>query len=158
VVLLLLSLGYAGVNARDLYRSTEPSPHEALAGLYDLPSTYPNQPLMRWVESNIPPASTIVAEDGQATGYLLRRPTLSLVDAEYSPVRWDCKRVRDEMLRFRADWLILYKSSLNSRRSLLNESPFLAAAASQRPPCGFTVAAENSAVRILKREPRNNSF
>ena len=106
---------------------------------------------MDWVEANIPGSATIMAADGQATGYLLRRPTLSMVSSEYSPVRWDCDRIQREMRRFGAAFLILYKPSETvAADPVMNESPFFASALTPAPPCGFTIAVENPGIRILK--------
>jgi hypothetical protein len=150
--LLLLVVGYAGVNARDLYQPRAPAPHEVLAAMYAQPAA-DGQPLIKWVESNIGARDVIVATDGQATGYLLHRPTVSMIGAHYSPVRWECDEVNQEMRRFGSTYVILYKpSSARDDSFLLDESQFVASSVSGQPLCGFAVAAENSNVRILKAQ------
>jgi hypothetical protein len=151
--LLLVAVGYVGVNVRDLYEPASPARHEILAAQYAKPMA-DGRPLLRWVESHIPVGDTIVAADGQATGYLLHRPTLSMIGPEYSQVRWECDEVKAQMKRFKATFVVLYKPSsivnLVDQDSLLENSSFVATSVSQQPPCGFVVAAENSSVRILE--------
>ena len=147
--LLLLAGGYAGANARDLYEPSPAPQHEILAALYSQPCAG-GRPLLQWVEANIPASGAVVAAYGQATGYLLRRPTLSMVASEYSPMHWEAGEVEREMERFNAKYLVLYKPTpVLGRDVLLTESRFLAAAALDQPPPGFVIAAENAAVRIL---------
>jgi hypothetical protein len=153
--LLLVTIGYVGVNARDLYERPSPARHEILAAQYAKPMA-DGRPLREWVESHISVGDAIVAADGQATGYLLHRPTISMVGAESSPVRWECDEVREQMKRFRATFVVLYKpSSIIDKDMLLEESWFVATSVSQQPPCGFVIAAENPNVRILESVARN---
>jgi hypothetical protein len=147
---LLAIVGYAGLNVHDLHRPFAPARHEILAPLYARPAA-DGRPLLKWVESNINVGNTIMATDGQGTGYLLHRPTIGMVTASYSPVHWECDQVTNQMKRFGASYLILYKPSPMANEGwLLTESRFVATAVSQQPPCGFVIAAENSSVRILK--------
>jgi hypothetical protein len=154
--LLLFTVGYAGVNARDLYDRPSPAPHEILAAEYAKPMG-DGSSLLRWVESHIPVGESIVAADGQATGYLLHRRTVSMVGPEFSPVRWECDEVRKQLKRFKANFVILYKPSFTvDPESLLNSSSFVATSVTPQPPsCGFVIAAENPAVRILESAARH---
>jgi len=150
--LALVYVGYAGTNARDLYLPHPPGQEKVLAAEY-AEQTPNGQTLRQWVESNIPADSVIAATKGQPTGYLLRRPTLSLVEANFSAVRWDCDEVKLQMKRFGAHYLILYKpTSVFTSDTLLTESQFVATSVTQQPICGFVIAAENPYVRILEIE------
>ena len=147
--LVVATLGYVGANVRHLCGPLKPARHDVLAGLYNKPGG-DGRPLLQWVESNIPSGEAIVAADGQATGFLLRRPTVSMAGPEFSSVRWECAEVKKEMRRFKARYVILYKSESDvGNQLLLTESKFVAASATGRPACGFVIAAENSDVRIL---------
>ena len=91
-------------------------------------------PLKDWVETHIPASQTVVAADGQATGYLLHRPTISMVSAEHSAARWECEDVKNQMRRFHASFVILPKASPSmDEDALLAESGFVSAALSARP-------------------------
>jgi hypothetical protein len=104
-----------------------------------------------WIGSNIPRDATIFSEEGQGTGYLIDHPTVDMVDAEYSPIRWECDVVRDQMRRFHSGFLILYKSDkLLEAGRLATESRFVADSINFRPPCGFKIVAANPDVLVLK--------
>jgi hypothetical protein len=147
--LLAFVVGYVGSNARELIRTPPPARHELLAAKFAEPDA-DGRPLREWVESNIPEDAVIMAADGQATGHLLRRPTLTVVEAQYSPVRWGCDEVKRQMETYGARYLILYKPSAETEDPLLSESEFVSTAVTRQPPCGFVVAAENSSVRVLE--------
>lgn len=149
LAILLALVGYAGVNARGFPRHPGPSPQKTLAAEFAEPDGE-GHPLRNWVDSHIPASEAIVAADGQAIGYLLHRPTVSMISAAHSRVRWDCDEVKNEMRRFRANFVILPKTSPSLEEDLLlSESRFVAASLSSQPPCGFVVAAENAHIRIL---------
>ena len=148
--ILLCTVGYLGSNARDLRDPPKLSQYQILAKEYAKPTTG-GPTMLDWLDSHVLPANVVFAEDGQATGYLLRRPTVSLVGPQYSPVRWECETVKREMKRFGAPYLILYKASSDiDDLELLASSKFLASAVSQGSACGFVVVAENPDVRILE--------
>jgi hypothetical protein len=139
-----------GINVRDLRGTQVRAPHQVLIPLFAEP-TATGQPLRDWVASNIPPDATIFSEEGQSTGYLLGHPTVDMIDAEYSSVRWECDEVKDQMHRFHAAFLILYKSDqLRESGRLATESNFVAESINLQPPCGFTIVAANPNVLVLK--------
>jgi len=155
IAIALACVGYVGVNARDLYGPPSLAPHEILRAQYAKPAA-DGRPLIEWVESHISAADAIFAADGQATGYLLHRPTISMVAAQCSPIHWECGEVRRQMKRFKASYVFLYKpSSPVNEDSLLEESQFVADSVSRPPSCGFVIAAENPNVRILKLAAQN---
>lgn len=147
--LLLVIVGYLGSNARDRAFLPTGAEHEFLATFYAEPAA-DGQALLKWVESNTNAGDPIIAVDGQATGYLLHRPTIGMYISEYSLGRWECDEVKNQMKRFKSSYVILYKQLSYFNPLLLTESQFAATSVSQQPPCGFVIAAENSNVRILK--------
>jgi hypothetical protein len=147
--LVLVVVGYAGVNARDFRMASRPARYKELESLFAMPMAG-GQPLREWVEGNIASTQTILSVEGQATGRLLRRQTVSLIEPEYSLTRWECNQLQRESERFTAPYLIVYKPPYSSDPGELFNSRFLARAVEGEPPCGYTVAAENAAVRILK--------
>jgi hypothetical protein len=149
-VVSLSLLGYLGSNARDLREPLKPAEYEVLAKEFAEPIAN-GQSLRSWVQEHILPTDRIFAEDGQATGYLLQRPTVSLVGPRYSRMRWECDPLQREMGRFRAHYLVLYKNPTNlDDLELLSTSTFLSGVRAQIPTCGFIVGAENNDVRILE--------
>jgi len=67
----------------------------------------------------------VVATDAQATGYLLKRPTVSLVESEYSVEVWDEQRVHELMRTYDADFVVLYPRADASLVPVQRESAFL---------------------------------
>lgn len=154
--LLIFLAGYAGMNLRDFGQPPPEGRNEVLAAEYSMPDKE-GQPLRAWVDAHIARGDVILAADGQATGYLLGRPTISLVTPEYTQVRWECNEIKKQMERFHACCVILYKPSPETTEdALLSDSRFVAQAATHTPPCGFTIAAENASIRVLKFTPNGN--
>jgi len=151
VALCAFVIGYIGVNARDLKDPQLEFRQDYLSAQF-AERTADGQKLSDWVNTHIPPATVIAAQDGQATGYLLQRRTLALVESEYSAERWECPEIRMQMNRFGARYLILYRHP-DRKTHLLEESSFAASAASGHPGCGFVIASENQDVRILEIGP-----
>jgi hypothetical protein len=149
--LCALLIGYIGVNARDL-NDPRPEPRQNRLSVLFAEQTAAGQPLSDWVNAHIAPAEVIAAQDGQAVGYLLHRRTLGLVEREYSDERWECPEIREQMNRFGARYLILYRHP-GHNSLLLEQSSFAAEAVSGEPGCGFAVAAQNPDVRILEIGP-----
>jgi hypothetical protein len=140
--LVLVAVGYAAVNARDLAMPYSLAPHEALAELYAMP-TQNGQPMIDWVHQVVPSNEAILSEDSQGTGFLLNRPTVGMTTAEYSNERWECETIRPVMNRFHIRYVVLY------RNSSLPESHFVADSIAGHPPCGFAIAAQSSAIVVL---------
>ncbi|HEU4412781.1 MAG TPA: hypothetical protein VFS43_46485 [Polyangiaceae bacterium] len=103
-----------------------------------------------WVEQNVPPDGVIIADDGQATGHLLRRKTLSLAGAEISDQRWTEGRVRELFDTYRASLLVLYPSADPGRAQAQAESAFLADLLAGKAPSWLEVAVETDEVRAFR--------
>lgn len=148
---VVATIGYAGINARDLLEPLPPAEYELLAKEYAEPASN-GEPLLKWIDSHMATRDPIASAEGQATGYLLHRPTMSLVGNQFSRERWECDEVKRQMERFGARYLILYKPPPSNidEESLLKQSNFVATAVSRQPPCGFVIAIENPRIRILR--------
>ena len=149
----ILVISYSVINFQDFDDTPYPRPrHQVVAGL--LAQATDGRSMRAWLDSNVAPDEVIAAVDGQAVGYLVKRPTLSLVPPVYSPVRWECEDILREMARFKARYLIVFKSfpagSPENESSYPPESKFIAGSVQEQLACGFTIAAENKGVRILK--------
>ncbi len=160
-VLVLLGLGVIAANARDLAMAPQPAPDQIVSADFAAP-TASGQPLTQWLRNHTTADEVLLAEDGQATGFALGHPTVALVDSEYSRITWDCATVAATLARFHARYVVLYRAasaaaishhSAHPNTVLRAESPFVAAALDGTIPCGFAIAQENAAVRIL-RAPR----
>jgi hypothetical protein len=144
----LLVIGSIGTNARDFGMAQPVALHSVLAGFYAKPLAS-GQSLRQWVEESIPASEAIVAGDGQATGFLLHRVTVSLLESHYSTVRWDCDTVLDTLRTFRARYVILYQPHVNPALPLAAESEFIRSSLAGTPLCGFQIAAQTPDITIL---------
>jgi hypothetical protein len=110
--------------------------------------------LRSWVEANVAADGNIVAADGQATGHVLHRKTVTLIGRANSNSIWEEPQVREVMTVFDADFLILYPEVPSSPASeVQNESTFLTALAQGREPSWLRLAAENPFVKVFRRTP-----
>jgi hypothetical protein len=140
--LALVAIGYATVNARNLTLPYVRAPHEVLAVLWAMPAEN-GQPMIDWLRQAVPYDEAILSEEGQGTGFLLNRPTVGMITSDYSNARWECETIRPVMERFHIRYVVLYRSPS------LPESHFVAQSVAGHPPCGFAIAAQNSAIVVL---------
>ncbi len=147
--LCLTILGYVAINLGNLIEIAKfrPAPHQAvearLAGPMQDGGT-----VRSWIDANIPSRATIVSSDGQATGFALRRKTVSLVPAEYSEQNWDEAALHRLMARYGAEYLILYPKSSDPVQM---ESAFLKTLLRGEVPPWLSLAAANPEVRVFRR-------
>ncbi|MEX2302396.1 MAG: hypothetical protein WD733_15750 [Bryobacterales bacterium] len=110
--------------------------------------------LRSWMEANVPADRAIAAANGQATAYVLRRKTVSMIAHDNSAYTWEEREVREVMTRFRADFLILYpQAPSRAAPQVQNESKFLGALAQGRKTAKWLLlAAENPFVKVFRRK------
>jgi hypothetical protein len=105
-----------------------------------------------WLAAHVPAGQPIIAGDGQACGYLLRKNTISLVTTEYSPRPWTEDRLRQTARSYNAPVLILFPHGRDTR-TVAAESPFIDDVLNGRCPPWLTLAAENGAVKVFAIAP-----
>jgi hypothetical protein len=105
--------------------------------------------LKEWVDNYVPPRQPILAADGQACSYFIRREAISLVSSEYSTSPWTEDRLRETASRYGADTLILFRDGEYDRDRALG-SPFLTDLLHGNSPPWVVLAAENSKVIIYR--------
>lgn len=137
----ILTAGYVAINTRSLIQTPDPPPH-ALVQRYLSEPTAGDPSLAAWIDSHIPSDATIMANEGQATAFLLRRKTVSLVSMSFSKLRWTEDSVRANMHQYGVNYLIIYSGNDRERRDL-SQSDFLSNLAKGRPPAWLTVATRN---------------
>lgn len=147
--LLAMSTGYIIINSHRYTQQSLPAPHEIvqrfLAG-----KTADNVTLREWIERNIPSEATVVADDGQATAYVLQRKTVSLVPLNFSNQVWTEESIMAVITTYGAEYLIIY-APVHGRSSLdLPQTPFLESLAYGHPPGWLTVAARNDETIIYR--------
>ena len=85
-----------------------------------------------------------------ATGFELRRPTLSLVESQFSEQVWTEEHTKSVMQRFGATYLIVYPGDTSKYAIVQQESPFLAALVRGRAPSWLTLAASNGCATVFE--------
>jgi hypothetical protein len=150
---LVLLFLYAFVNQRDLHNPAEPSLADNVRAAFAKPMSN-GVPLRQWFDATVPTGQPIAADAGQATGFVLDRPTLSLVSAGYSSIPWTQETLASQMRRFHARFLVLNLTLSPSADPVRTESGFVAQAICCRIDPGFHIAAENPDIRILELDDR----
>lgn len=142
----LLAVGFLGGNLFSLARRPRSPGHRTVADSIALP-TRSGVPLSTWMETSIPRDAVVFAVDGQATGYALRRKTVSAIGRKFTTATWGEAEVRQTMSRFGAEFLIVYPQ-IAATGGL--DSEFLRRLARRAPPRWLHVAAENPRVLIYR--------
>ena len=145
ICLLILSASYWGINFEDPMARRWLSPHLAVQEIFA------DKDLRAWFDSHVRYDMTIVATNGQATSYALKRRTVSLVSSHFSNQHWDEDEIYGLMRRYNASFLIIYPGLDTDVDSVQEESRFLKALAKGYQPQWLQIAAKNSRVLIFQR-------
>ncbi|MBW0119085.1 hypothetical protein, partial [Pseudonocardia abyssalis] len=95
-----------------------------------------------WLDARLGPDEPVLAADGQATGYVLRRPVVGLVESTFSDLRWNEDTVAATMDRFDARYLVLYRHPQDGGGQVVEEeTPFLRILLAGRPVATLTPVA-----------------
>jgi hypothetical protein len=150
VAVFLFVFGYGSANLACMRRDAGPLEHQLVTNA--LAETAQNgEKLSLWIEHNIPRGAVLVADDGQATAYVLKRNTVSLVGREFSDLHWDEQETDAVMHTFGADYLILYPGLPARSIPAELESAFLHSLATGFAPSWLELTAQNASVKIFRR-------
>jgi hypothetical protein len=117
-------MAYGDQNLYDICCSSYIPPHVALVSF--LADPLPDGvPLRSWFAKNVPTDTPVVAADGQATAYVLHRPTISIAPRQFSSRIWDENQVRETMSTYHAKYLITYSGLFSDDAPEQQQSPFL---------------------------------
>ncbi len=151
-MVLVALVAYCSVHTRALLMPVPPAEHRKLAQAFALP-TAAGMPLSSWVANKIAPSDPVMAADGQATGYLLHRRTISLVGREYSRTTWSEPVIHQTMQTFGIKYLFLYPNAPSNVVPAEYESPFLSGLMNGRTPGWLKLTAANSRVEVFELQP-----
>lgn len=141
------TIGYLCIHDRSYFASLGPAPHELVAR--ELSGVIsPGMTMQSWIAINIPADETIIANQGQASGYVLHRKTLALVSQQYSDQSWGDAAVHSVMQIYDAHFLILYSG--DAADDVLHDSAFLSALAHGSPPSWLKLVARSSGVAVFR--------
>jgi hypothetical protein len=116
----------------------------------------PGVSLRTWIADNVRADETIVANRGQATGYVLGRNVVSLVSLEYSRKAWDEPRMRSVMQTYGARYLILYAGGDVLANRVLTESAFLSGLLERSAPAWLRLRVRSPDVFVFEAEVRSS--
>ncbi|HTC94090.1 MAG TPA: hypothetical protein VK699_11595 [Terriglobales bacterium] len=146
----VFTASYVIANTRSDIAALPPSPaatvRQQLAQLDDQ-----GKSLRTWLESHLDSRTSIVAAEGQAAGYVLHRPTVSLVEHRFSVVDWTEPQVRQTMTIFRAQYLIVFPQADPSDAPSEYESPFLSSLTNRQCPDWLQIAESSPKVIVYQR-------
>jgi hypothetical protein len=108
------------------------------------------RPLAQWLDTAVPREAVLLSVDGQATGYVLGRRTISTPGRSFTALVWDEEEVRRTVARFEASYVIVYPEVVASGGVDRLDSPLLRDLASRRPPGWLELAAENPRVLVYR--------
>jgi hypothetical protein len=135
-------LGYCAANlishktaSIDSYRRSE--------ALLAEPEQRTKQPLVEFLKQELQKNEVIASANGQATGYILDHPTLSLVGPPYTLRPWDEQMLRSQVLRFQARHLLLFRTE-----PIVTETAFLRSLVEGNTPKWLKLVASTANARV----------
>ncbi len=111
----------------------------------------PGVTIRSYIKNTVPPASVLVATEGQAVYYLLKRPVVSIIEPQYSLHTWSESDLKAVMQSFGARYFLVFPGAGNVRAPEQEASPFLRALRDGQPPAWLTVAARTPGVILYRR-------
>lgn len=142
VSIALIGCSYIYVNVRDVLALHITSPHEIVADAIG--------GLRMWIDREISSKAVLMAASGQATGFYLDRPTLSLAPSDYSDAHWDEPTLKAVSQRFGAKYLFLYPHMSDDQVDGQAESPFLKGVIAGNVPSWLKPVASNDNTLIYE--------
>ena len=151
IVLVLGTVIYVGEQLRMELHPGPTALHRLVESWLQEPT--PNGVSLRsWIEANVPKNAILLAADGQATGFVLKRTTISLIERDFSDTLWDEAQIAAVMNAYGAEFLILYPGVNSWSLSVQKESPFVNQALHEKIPAWLSVAARNPAAVVYRRK------
>ena len=145
-----LVAAYAGINFPLLLEHTELMPHHRVQARLEAPVPA-GESLREQIEREVAPDAVLLATEGPATGYLLRRKLVSLVSPRFSDQAWTEDAVHATMVRFGARHLLVYQEPGDK---LAAPSAFLRGLASGATPAWLQLVADNGRAKLFgRRDP-----
>ncbi|HEX6266383.1 MAG TPA: hypothetical protein VFZ81_05750, partial [Burkholderiales bacterium] len=141
-----LVAAYAGTHFPVLLERAE-APHHRVQARLEAPVSA-GESLRERIEREVAPDAVLLATDGQATGYLLRRKLVSLVSPRFSDQAWTEDAVHETMLRFGARHLLVYQEPGDKPAA---PSAFLRGLAGGATPAWLQLIADNGRAKLFGR-------
>jgi len=135
------------INVRSLTVVPPPSEHAVVEGLLE-GETQPGVPMRTWIEGHLSEDTVLMAANGQAVHYLLKRPVVSLLFPGESEHTWDEADAQAVMRRFHAEYFMLFPGIPREALPVQYGSSFLADLVSGKPPSWLRLVARKGGVLV----------
>jgi len=146
----IFAICYVITNTRSQAAALPPSPASTVRQQLAKPDDR-GRPLREWIDSHIGSQAALLAAEGQATGYVLHRPTVSLVEHRFSKVDWSEARVRQTMAVFHAQYLVVFPGANRDDAPSEYESSFLSLLIHQQYPDWLQIAESSPEVIVYQK-------
>ncbi len=146
--LLCILAGYAAANAIS-HRSLGPDAYDRVAAALAEPDEAGTSLGLRLTDA-LAPGEVIAATNGQAAGYVLKHPTVSLLERPYRRRPWKEPEVRAYLQRFGVEHLLIFRNP--DTDPAVRQSPFLRELAAGRAPSWLRPAGSNRSVYLYRVE------
>ena len=143
-----LLTGYVSSNARMLLAGVDDTFQKTEALLQE-PGT--GRAVKEFLQ-RLPPDTVLVATNGQATGYIAGKRTLSLVGSPYSKHEWNETSLRQAMQKFQSDYLVVF--SQPDLDTVILDSAVLRELSAGKAPVWLDIVEQNAAVRVYRLAAR----
>ena len=106
--------------------------------------------MWQWLNSHVEPDGVIVAADGQALHYVLKRPVVSLIVPEFTDRPTDERGFQSLMKQYRSRYVVVYPDRSEDAVPEQAAIPFLHHLASGAPPSWLTLAARTENIAVFE--------
>jgi len=106
--------------------------------------------LRQLLDNELKPGEVIASTNGQAAGYALNHPTLSLVGRPYSLLNWDAPELANQFARFSITHLLVFRDA--ALDPVIEQSPFLGELAHGKHPAWLQPVGFNRDLYVYKFE------
>jgi hypothetical protein len=141
------AIGFLGTNLLSMLSPPAKAPHRTVADAMSLPMA-DGRPLTSWIDRTIPRDAVLLAVDGQATGYLLRRSTISAVGRRFTALTWAEQEVRRTVADFRVSFIIVFPEVVATGGVDGFDSDLFRSLAAREPPSWLELVAQNARVLV----------
>lgn len=143
--MLLFSMGYAGIHARNLLVPGKIG-NDAVVTDSLSATLIGEESSLIWIKKNIPKTAVLMANEGQALHYVLKNPVVALADSEYSVVSWNEETLKQYANQFNGEFCFLFKNN----DPVFKESPFLSGLLAGKAPHWLSLIAHSKGMALYK--------
>lgn len=141
-------MGYAAGNFVSR-QSVGPDSVQATKTMLEEQASGTTETILALLKRELPPGEVIAGTNGQAVGYILGHPTLSLVGRPFSLRLWDEQALRSELGRYGCGHLLIFRND-----EVVGQSRFLQELARGQTPPWLSLVAHSPNVHVYRMGER----